>query len=73
MTGATHFSPLTTFALESKVRCHLVSSLSGTATAVRTVFRADFVIEEGVLSESQWTVGNMRVQEDMSVDDAAGD
>jgi hypothetical protein len=68
----THFSPLTTFALESKVRRHLVSSLSGTATAVRTVFKADCVIEDE-LSESQWTVGNMRVQEDMSVDDAASD
>jgi len=33
----THFSPLTIFALESKVRRHFVSSLSGIATAVRTV------------------------------------
>jgi hypothetical protein len=68
----THFSPLTIFALESKVRRHFVSSLSGTATAVRTVFKADFAIE-GEPLESQWTVGNIFVQEDMNVDNDTGD
>lgn len=53
------------------MRRHLVSSLSGMATAVRTVLRADFVIE-GEPLESQWTVGNIFVQENMNVDDAAG-
>ena len=54
------------------MRRHLVSSLSGMATAVRTVLRADLAIE-GEPLESQWTVGNIFVQEAMNDENAAGD
>lgn len=44
----THFSPLTTLALASKVLLQRLSSFSGTATAVRTVLKADERGELGV-------------------------
>lgn len=50
----THRSPLTIFELTSNIRLHLLSSVSGTLTAVRTDFIAEAASE---LSESQWTTG----------------
>jgi len=50
----THFSPLTTLALTSKVLLQRLSSFSGTATAVRTVLKAD---ERGELLDSDASLG----------------
>ena len=54
----THRSPFISFALLSKVLRQRLSSFSGTATAVLTVWRAEAVRDEEV-SESQWTVGKI--------------
>lgn len=50
----THFSPLMTLALVSKVLLQRLSSFSGTATAVRTVLKAD---ERGELLDPDTSLG----------------
>ena len=61
----THLSPLMTFALESNVRLQRLSSLSGTATAVRTVSKAALATDgAGSAGASQCAVGNKRDQMD---------
>jgi len=58
---------MVTFAFTSNIRLHRFSSLSGTATALRTVLKADDVIDAGFFSESQCAVGKRRVNGDIVV------
>lgn len=59
MVPCTHFSPSWILELASNTLLHLLSSFSGTATAVRTVLRAE-AVRDGCRSVSLCKVGNSR-------------